>query len=238
MPTLVEIELDIINHEGTGSKRVFVFFDDQNVVEFSLLTTIEGVQYAQEHNYMTSATKLVPGDTAPDNGESYEPTVFDADKFGRNVTGETDGTTDFYTVTDPNSTQVFSLDFPTGTTLVDVYARINSLGQDPSAVTPPTALEILEQKAVEYRAFGSSVFDSVSIKIWAINVLAKNDGHPLSVNDLIALLTTSDTLEKALKSGSLDTATYILGQLVIAFPQYADVGNAAIAQINDYQGKT
>lgn len=239
MPTLVEIEIALKQHEGDGKKIAFVFNDDQGNVEFTFVTTIDAIQWAQENfpSIVNNVQRLAPGDADPDPGSPYVPTEFDADKFGRTVTGYTDKTTtDYYSVSDPNSTQAFEVEFPTGTTLVDVYTRINSFGADPSTKPAPTALEILEQKATEYMTFGTQVFTTVSTKVWAVNVLAKSNGQPLTTPQLITLLTTSDTLEKSLKSGSLDTAKYVLGQLVIAFPQYADIGNAAVAQINDYQG--
>lgn len=121
MPTLVEIEIAIKQNEGTGPKRAFVFLDDQNLVEFTMVTTIEGVQFAQEHNLMNSVVNLSPGDAPPGNGDTYDPTVFDPDKYGRAVSGTTDLVTDTYYVGDGPD---YSVQFPSGTTLVDVYQKI------------------------------------------------------------------------------------------------------------------
>lgn len=240
MPTLIEIEVAISQHDGPGPKMLWSFLDtDQNVL-FNFLCTIIGSMWAVSNlpDIISERVLVAPYDSDPEPGSPYEPTVFDPDKYGRNITGYTNKITNFFRVSDPNSEQVFSFDFPVETPIEEVYQRANSYGPDPSTIAPLTDLQILELKAIDYRAFGSEVFESLSCKVWAINVLAKNEGHPLTTNQLIALLTTSDTLEKALKSGSLDTAKYILGQLIAAFPQYADAGNEAVAKINEYQGTT
>lgn len=240
-PTIIEIKLALALHEGTGKKTAFVFNDENGNVEFTFVTTIEAVQWAQEsfpQVVLNNVQRLAPGDADPEAGSPYEPTEFPADNFGRSVVGETDKITDRYTISDPNSTQVFGVEFPTGTTLIDVYLRINSFGPDLSTKAPLTDLQVLEVKAAEYMSFGRQVFATLSEKVWAINVMAKNEGHGLTTEQLIALLSTSDTIEKALKTGSLDTAKYILGLLVAQFPQYSDAGNEAIAVIKDYQGQT
>lgn len=238
MPTLVEIELALKANEGDGQKIVFVFNDGDGNVEFTFLTTILAIQWAQENfpQIVNSVQRLAPGDTDPEPGSPYEPTAFDDDKFGRKVVGFTDRAMNFFTVSDPNSTQVFEVSFPVSTTLIEVYEKINSFGVDPTSKTPLTDLELLEQKALEYMNFGRGLFVTISSKVWAVNVLAKNNGQGLTTPQLITLLTTSDSLEKALKTGSLDTAKYILGVLVGQFPQYADIGNGAVNSIKDYQG--
>jgi hypothetical protein len=63
------------------------------------------------------------------------------DEWGRNVSLSSDGVTDTYTVTDPNSgATLFTLQFATGTNEADVYSAINSMvtGPVPTTIPPPT----------------------------------------------------------------------------------------------------
>lgn len=100
--------------------------------------------------------------------------------------------------------------------------------------TDPTPLEVLQLKAVEYMAFGSNLFGIITQKVWAVNVLAKNNGQPLSPSQLLSLLQSSTSLQQTLESGSLATALYVISQLVAAFPQYSDIGSDATNQINQF----
>lgn len=126
MPTLTEIELAIREHEGSGLRRAFVFFDDQDLVEFTFVTTTEGVQFAQENNLMDHVLSLTPGDVPPGNGDSYEPTALENDRYGRSITGFTDLITDTYIATSADESAI-SMEFPNGTSLAAVYSRLESM---------------------------------------------------------------------------------------------------------------
>lgn len=124
MPTIIEIELAIRQNEGAGPKRAFVFLDELDIVEFTFVTTIEGVEFAQDHDFMTSAVSLVPGDDPPENGGSYEPTELPNDKYGRTVSGITDLITDSYTAQDDST---ITVSIPTGTPIEEVYSRLEAM---------------------------------------------------------------------------------------------------------------
>lgn len=106
----------------------------------------------------------------------------------------------------------------------------------PLSISSLTTLQRLEIKSVEYMGFGSKLYSTIAQKVWAINVLAASGGNPLTTNQMTTLLSTSDLLEKCLKSGSLATAKVVLISLVQAFPQYSDVGNFATSEINLFLG--
>lgn len=106
----------------------------------------------------------------------------------------------------------------------------------PASGSELTDLQKLELKSVGYIEFGKKLYTTITEKVWAVNTLAIFNGNPMSVNDTITLLQTSDVLEKSLKSGSLKTAKIIIGQLVAQFPQYSDIGALAINEINSFMG--
>lgn len=99
---------------------------------------------------------------------------------------------------------------------------------------PPSGLAALEIKASEYISFGSQLYTKIKEKVWAINTLAISNGNPLTIQQTLTLLATSDTLEKSLKTGSLNTAKYVLTQLSGQLSQYADVCTYATNEINDF----
>lgn len=106
-----------------------------------------------------------------------------------------------------------------------------------SPVREPTALEALELKAPDYIRFGSDLYTSIKQKVWAVNVLAKSQGSGLTPQQMVSLLQNSDTLEKSLKTGSLDMAQIVIAQLVQALPQYKDIGDWAVIQLKSFLGE-
>ena len=95
-------------------------------------------------------------------------------------------------------------------------------------------LNYLEHKSKEYILFGSNLFNTVKQKIWAVNTHNKSKGIIMTSEQMLNLLGLSDTLEKTLKTGSLDTAKIVLNNLISVLPQYTSVGNYALNEINTF----
>lgn len=126
---------------------------------------------------------------------------------------------------------------PPGYTLVDVTGQFVDLGylydgQNFSA--PPTTPPSLADQASAYMSFGQDLFQQVAKQVWATNEQAAIQGSPLSVQQIETLLSESDTLQKALESGSLTTSVFVIQQLVASFPQYSTIGTDAINQITSF----
>lgn len=176
-PTLIEVELAIRLHEGDGRKIVFVFLDSDNNVEFTMLTTILGIQWVQENlpEILGSVTHLMPGDPVPENGGPYEPTVFDDDKYGRHIGGFTDNVNDTYNVSGDDGSHS-SIEVPVGTPLAEVYARIES--------SKPAIPNLVTSQADKIIAFGIAVRQYVEdkyaqdkiVQLQNLYTLAKEDG--------------------------------------------------------------
>jgi hypothetical protein len=121
---------------------------------------------------------------------------------------------------------------PAGYILVDITNLTQFIdlgytydGTNFSAPSPSTPS--LEDQAQAYIDFGTDLYKQITQQVWAANELAASQGNPLSVQQLETLLSESDTLQKALETGSLSTALYVISQLVAAFPQYASIGSMA-----------
>ena len=128
---------------------------------------------------------------------------------------------------------------PSGYTLVDI-TNLNQFidlyylydGTNFSAPTP--IAPSLPEQAQQYIDFGTEIFNQIQQQVWAANELAAINGYPLTIQQLTTLLDESDTLQKALESGSLTTAVYVISQLVAAFPQYSSIGTNATNQITSF----
>lgn len=124
---------------------------------------------------------------------------------------------------------------PTGYTLIDItnLDQFIDLGYTYDGInfTAPTITITLAEQAAQYITFGTNLFNQIQQEVWASNEAAAVAGNPLTIQQLTTLLDESDTLQKALESGSLTTAVYIISQLVAAFPQYASIGSDATNQI-------
>jgi len=128
---------------------------------------------------------------------------------------------------------------PPGYTLVDItnsnqFIDLYYLYDGTNFSAPiPTPISLSEQ-AQQYIAFGTQIFNQIQESVWATNEAAAAAGNPLSIQQLTSLLTESDTLQKALESGSLTTSIYIISQLVATFPQYTTIGTNATNQISSF----
>jgi hypothetical protein len=103
--------------------------------------------------------------------------------------------------------------------------------------SPQSTLDILEAKSLDYIDFGTDLYTKIKQKVWAFNTLAASSGSPINTQSLMALLSASDNLEKALKTGSLDTAIYVCNQLKTDLPTYSGIADYAILQINTFLGR-
>lgn len=97
-------------------------------------------------------------------------------------------------------------------------------------------LKFLEDKADEYIAFGETLWNIIKKKVFAINTYNKSQGNDLTIDQMKALLATSDMLEKSLKSGSLNTSKDIANYFKATMPQYSTVCNFIISEINVFMG--
>lgn len=91
-----------------------------------------------------------------------------------------------------------------------------------------------ECKAEEYMNFGSRLWIKMKKKVWAINTLNKSKGNLLTSEEMLNLLSLSNTLENCLKTGSYLTAIPVINQLKVSLPLYSSVGDFAISEIEDF----
>jgi len=119
---------------------------------------------------------------------------------------------------------------------------ITSLGLQVKAVQTDSPLVTndimanLELSAGPYIDFGTDLWNTLKKKTWAFNTFLKISGTPLTVQEMQALLTTSDMIQKCLTTGSLITARDVLMNLRNVLPRYADIANYAIKEINTFLG--
>lgn len=103
-------------------------------------------------------------------------------------------------------------------------------------MTTSQTLEMLEQKSVEYIDFGMGLWELVKRKVWALNTYNKSQGINLTTEQMTALFSMSDMLEKSLKTGSLLTAIYICNNLSNSVPQYSSVTAYTIYELQVFMG--
>jgi|GEM_PF-4434817 len=94
----------------------------------------------------------------------------------------------------------------------------------------------LEKKSEEYINHGHELFEIVKKKTWAVNTLNISKGIVLSTEQMKSLLSTSDMLEKSLKTGSFKTAKDVALYLKITLPQYASIADFVISDLNQFMG--
>lgn len=122
------------------------------------------------------------------------------------------------------------------------YKKDHKISNQVNQVTEPDpthedVLSNLENKAPEYRLFGYQLYDKVNDKTWAKNTFLKSIGQPLTTQQMQSLLATSTSLEKALKSGSFLTAIDVAKLLQKQLPQYAEIAQFVINELNTFMGK-
>jgi len=122
--------------------------------------------------------------------------------------------------------QAFKLLRPTSSEILSFEEVMSSVDQ----------LALLENLSEKYINYGIELYKILKKKIWAVNTYNKSLGNELTIEQMTALLQTSDILQKALESGSLLTAISILNQLKIALPAYATVADYALADIAAFLG--
>lgn len=108
--------------------------------------------------------------------------------------------------------------------------------QTNSSLSLEQTLSMLESKSEEYLVFGENLWETMKKKTWAINTYNKSQGNDLGVEGMKTLLSTSDLLEKSLKSGSLITARDICLMLKAQLPQYTSVADYGCAEIDSFLG--
>lgn len=131
------------------------------------------------------------------------------------------------------------VEFGTSQEAID-YISLNQLNTTHEEITESLELSpllTLEQKSAEYINFGVSLYEKIKQKVWALNTYNKSIGLNLTTQEMLSLLSTSDTLEKSMKTGSFDTAIYIANQFKTALPQYTDIANFAIDEMNYFLGR-
>jgi len=105
-----------------------------------------------------------------------------------------------------------------------------------SNMTIAQQLVALEAKADEYIKFGGKIWEIVKKKVFAVNTYNKSIGVVMTIDEMKTLLSTSDMLEKSLKSGSFDTSKNITIYLKSIMPQYSDVCDYIVAELNTFMG--
>lgn len=103
-----------------------------------------------------------------------------------------------------------------------------------SQMTQEQVISMLESKSEDYIVFGEKLWEVMKRKTWAINTYNKSIGNDLGIEGMKTLLSTSDLLEKSLKSGSLITARDICNQLKIQLPQYTSVADYGTLEITTF----
>lgn len=126
MPTLVEVQLEISQHDGHGPKMYWAFLDADGNVVFNFLCTIIGSMWAVANlsDIISDRVMIAPGDELPELGSPYVRTEFEDDTFGRHIGGYTNKETDTYVVTDNEAGNSFKINIPTGSTLVEAMIKI------------------------------------------------------------------------------------------------------------------
>lgn len=163
---------DIHANEGAGQKALFALLDAQAKVLITIVTTIEGVQYAAEHNYMDSAQKLQALEPVPDIDSIYvAPGPLPDDKYGRPISSQTDQIEDMY-VFDGMGTA----SFPAGTKIENVYSTIEA-----NAPMVPDIINAKSDKIVEFqiavREYTSLYYDTQTrVSFLALFAMAKEQG--------------------------------------------------------------
>lgn len=100
-----------------------------------------------------------------------------------------------------------------------------------------TVLELLEEKAPDYISFGSQLWQKIRYKVWAVNVLAAQQGNALTTEQVIALVTSGLVIKELLQSGSLQVVQGVIQQMCQNNPAYNDIGAWAIAELKGYLGQ-
>ena len=122
----------------------------------------------------------------------------------------------------------------------EAFKLLNSVPEEISTVeeviSPADQLMLLESLSEKYIGYGIELFKVLKRKIWAVNTYNKSLGNELTIEQMTALLQTSDILQKALESGSLLTAISILNQLKTSLPSYSSVADFALADISSFLG--
>jgi hypothetical protein len=95
-------------------------------------------------------------------------------------------------------------------------------------------MSLLESKADEYILFGEKLWNVIKKKVFAINTYNKSQGNDLTIDQMKALLATSDMLEKSLKSGSLNTAKDVAVYFKTVMPQYGSVCDFILSEVNTF----
>lgn len=108
---------------------------------------------------------------------------------------------------------------------------VSNFSAPPASLTP---LEILENQSMAYRIFGTQLYEDISNQVWAANELAASQGNPLTVSQIMNLLSESTSLQQCLESGSLISALQVIQELVNSFPEYSAVGTYATNSINAF----
>lgn len=95
-------------------------------------------------------------------------------------------------------------------------------------------LMMLEDKAEDYIEYGVNIWKQVKKKTFAINTYNKSQGIIMTIEEMKMLLSSTDLLEKTLKTGSFDTAKNVVLGMALSLPQYQSIADFVVSEINSY----
>lgn len=119
----------------------------------------------------------------------------------------------------------------------DAHANGSLVEEINENLTPrvPTQEDIEDElffKSASFMGAGNLIADELEKRIWARNGYLKSQNQPLTMTEMNNLLSISMGIDKALRTGSLVTASAALNQLKSTLPAYADIVDWAIKTLN------
>lgn len=98
----------------------------------------------------------------------------------------------------------------------------------------PITADDFRKKAREQISVGNRLSDELTELVFAENELLASQNQALTTSQIQSLVSVSLTIDRALRTGALETSKEIISQMIISFPQYANAGNYIISEINIY----
>lgn len=131
------------------------------------------------------------------------------DNYGRSVTVETVDGEDVYTITNAGTGSSFSINFPTGTSLSNVYQTINAMGEAPPA---PTLTQVYTAVVVAAQNFGQQLATQYAVQNILLGITQSGKTQ--------ALIDYTNNLSQCLYTGSLYAALSAINVMI------ADISSA------------
>lgn len=129
----------------------------------------------------------------------------------------------------PNGIEITEEDYNTLVSSFDLSAYF--------AAVNPTQSQIEEQlilKSAAYMGAGKTIADELEKKIWARNEYLASTGNQISAQQLSDLLTLSVAVDRALRTGALETTKYMIVGLKAIFPAYEDIGDWIVNSVDNF----